>query len=115
MNMTLAKKKMLARHHGEEDAKAGKGCLPIRNYLVVHMVNSEDNDGNVVQIMQEYIRGHKSISHSLTCPRCGEEKLDPVMERNALSRNSDEYVCSDCGTAEALEVALNNITAFPTK
>jgi predicted RNA-binding Zn-ribbon protein involved in translation (DUF1610 family) len=40
-----------------------------------------------------------------TCPRCGEEtlRLDrPAM--NALSRTDNEtYVCSDCGTSEALE------------
>ena len=40
-----------------------------------------------------------------TCPRCGEETLRtdrPAM--NALSRTDNEtYVCSGCGTSEALE------------
>lgn len=40
-----------------------------------------------------------------TCPRCGENTLRtdrPVM--NALSRSDNKtYVCSPCGTAEAME------------
>jgi predicted RNA-binding Zn-ribbon protein involved in translation (DUF1610 family) len=40
-----------------------------------------------------------------TCPRCGEKTLRvdrPAM--NALSRTDNKtYVCSDCGTNEALE------------
>lgn len=39
------------------------------------------------------------------CPRCGNQKLRtdrPAM--NALSRTDNQtYVCSDCGTAEALD------------
>jgi predicted RNA-binding Zn-ribbon protein involved in translation (DUF1610 family) len=47
-----------------------------------------------------------------TCPRCGENTLRsdrPVM--NALSRTDNKtYVCSPCGTAEALEDFASNGT-----
>lgn len=36
------------------------------------------------------------------CPACGEKKLNPVMVRNALSRYKSTYICSDCGTLEAV-------------
>lgn len=33
--------------------------------------------------------------------------LDPIEERNALSRRDNKtYICSDCGTMEALEDML---------
>lgn len=45
-----------------------------------------------------------------TCPKCGENTLRtdrPVM--NALSRTDNRtYVCSSCGTLEALEDFLGN-------
>lgn len=37
-----------------------------------------------------------------TCPRCGNETLKKDLVLNALSRYRDEYICSDCGVAEAL-------------
>ena len=37
------------------------------------------------------------------CPRCGGWAMDPKLIRNALSRREKIYICSDCGTAEALE------------
>ncbi len=37
------------------------------------------------------------------CPRCGVNDLDPVEVRNALSRPDNKtYICSACGTEEAL-------------
>ncbi len=43
------------------------------------------------------------------CPRCGENTLNPTQVMNALSRttrmegDTPVYVCSPCGTDEALE------------
>ncbi len=48
----------------------------------------------------------EEATENLVCPRCGEETLDPVMERNAVSRYKDEYICSDCGLSEALGSAV---------
>lgn len=39
----------------------------------------------------------------LPCPRCGKMKLKKGIDENALSRRADIYVCSSCGTEEALE------------
>jgi len=40
----------------------------------------------------------------MLCPRCGKEPLDEVLAHNALSRHVyGVFVCSSCGTAEALE------------
>jgi predicted RNA-binding Zn-ribbon protein involved in translation (DUF1610 family) len=36
------------------------------------------------------------------CPRCGHNRMDPVLVRNALSRRAKVYICSECGTEEAL-------------
>ncbi len=37
------------------------------------------------------------------CPRCGEPKIDEREVMNALSRRDNKtYICSDCGTEEAL-------------
>lgn len=36
------------------------------------------------------------------CPRCGHDRMDPDMVRNALSRRAKVYICPDCGTDEAL-------------
>ena len=38
----------------------------------------------------------------MPCPRCGYATMDPVVTRNALSRHADIYVCSACGTDEAI-------------
>lgn len=38
------------------------------------------------------------------CPRCGLNTLRPEKVMNALSRRDNKtYICSDCGTAEAME------------
>lgn len=37
------------------------------------------------------------------CPRCKEQTLDETEVLNALSRRDNRtYICSDCGTAEAM-------------
>lgn len=37
------------------------------------------------------------------CPRCKVNILDPIDALNAVSRRDNEtYICSDCGTDEAL-------------
>ena len=38
------------------------------------------------------------------CPRCKSEYLSPKASENALSRKDNKtQICSNCGTAEALE------------
>jgi len=46
---------------------------------------------------------HIEIMVKLQCPACGENTLDEIEVRNALSRYCKKYICSDCGLREALE------------
>ena len=44
------------------------------------------------------------LEGKVICPRCRENVLDKVEVRNSLSRRDNEtYICSPCGTAEAME------------
>lgn len=40
---------------------------------------------------------------NLPCPRCGKLKMDKVVAKNSLSRRAGIYICSSCGTQEAIE------------
>ncbi len=39
----------------------------------------------------------------LPCPRCGNDRMGEILSENSLSRRADIYICSQCGTEEALE------------
>lgn len=45
---------------------------------------------------------HNGTGEGFPCPRCGHDRMDDVIVRNALSRYADVYICSQCGTDEAL-------------
>ena len=38
----------------------------------------------------------------MCCPRCGEDKMYERIHTNAYSRHAECYICSDCGTDEAI-------------
>ena len=38
----------------------------------------------------------------LPCPRCGLDRMDRKVSRNALSRYADVYICDCCGLQEAM-------------
>lgn len=41
------------------------------------------------------------------CPSCNYNELEKPLERNSLSRKDNKtYICSSCGTREALEEYL---------
>lgn len=43
------------------------------------------------------------MNNATMCPRCNRRELETPMERNALSRKDNKtYVCSSCGTDEAM-------------
>ena len=46
---------------------------------------------------------------NMPCPRCGKHRMDEVNVRNALSRHEDIYICSECGTEEALFDAAGKV------
>ena len=41
------------------------------------------------------------------CPRCGRDTMDPVLHRNALSRQADIEICPSCGGEEAILSFMN--------
>ena len=58
---------------------------------------------------EKLTRKIKELEENRICPRCG-EKMNDVLARNSLSRYCDAYICSECGTDEALRdfVGLDN-------
>ncbi len=39
----------------------------------------------------------------LTCPMCSQPRMHPILAMNALCRQDNEtYICSSCGTEQAL-------------
>lgn len=53
--------------------------------------------------------GSKKIILEL-CPRCKSEYLSPKAIENSLSRKDNKtLICSNCGTAEALEDMFGNL------
>lgn len=36
------------------------------------------------------------------CPRCGENRMNPIAVRNSLSRYAKVYICDQCGMDEAV-------------
>ena len=54
------------------------------------------------QIFEKWREAQKCNCY-LPCPRCGKNSMNINMYQNALSRRANIYICSDCGTSEALE------------
>jgi DNA-directed RNA polymerase subunit RPC12/RpoP len=49
------------------------------------------------------LKDREKDSPFIECPRCKQKKLHPEKVMNALSRRDNKtYICSDCGTAEAM-------------
>lgn len=46
------------------------------------------------------------------CPRCGRETMREPDVLNALSRYEDYYICSDCGTEEAIHGLMGKTLPF---
>jgi predicted RNA-binding Zn-ribbon protein involved in translation (DUF1610 family) len=42
------------------------------------------------------------------CPRCGENGMRPITQQNARSRFANVYICSVCGTDEAMREAAGD-------
>lgn len=58
----------------------------------------------LLQSLISRIYFRQKAGHFSKCPRCG-NKMDPKLSHNAFSRRADVYVCSSCGTLEAIEDA----------
>lgn len=58
----------------------------------------------LLQSLISRIYFRQKAGHFSKCPRCG-RKMDPHLSHNSLSRRATVYICSPCGTLEALEDA----------
>lgn len=54
------------------------------------------------------LKALQEANQLMYCPRCGRDRMNAVLHRNALSRHADLYICSDCGTAEAMLDMMRN-------
>lgn len=79
-----------------------------------------DKKLTAMDIATRYGMTQRKTDVRLLCPRCGRNTMDSNLYRNALSRRADVYICSDCGSAEAMADYFNvvddvsnwNIAAF---
>lgn len=46
------------------------------------------------------------------CPRCGHDRMKEKVVKNALSRHADVYICSECGTEEAVMDMVGEVLPF---
>ena len=68
---------------------------------------------NITKIIENW-RIAQNAGAVLPCPRCGCFNMKATLIENALSRHADIYICSNCGTSEALE-NMRSIKGFKTK
>jgi len=54
------------------------------------------------------LKAQQENGEHMMCPRCGQDTMDAVVQRNALSRHVDIHICADCGTAEAMLKMMQN-------
>lgn len=54
------------------------------------------------KILIESLKDRQLAGEHLPCPRCGKDNMDQSAARNAMSRYAEVYICSDCGTDEAI-------------
>lgn len=53
------------------------------------------------------LKAQQDAGIHMLCPRCGSDSMKDPVCTNALSRETDIYVCDSCGTAEALLGFMN--------
>ena len=75
----------------------------IANGLNMPLANESVKCSQEEDVLNIYAKMQKSDSFPLLpCPRCGANSMRESLHTNALSRHADIYVCSRCGTDEAL-------------
>lgn len=55
-----------------------------------------------LDIITRYGMTQRKTDVRLLCPRCGRNTMAQNLAENALSRRADVYICSGCGTEEAM-------------
>ncbi len=76
------------------------------------MVFPEDKLTRIIGIAQIVVEEFARLQEdtfsrrSFPCPRCGKNNMKDKLTHNALSRQTDIYVCEDCGMHEAVKIAF---------
>lgn len=55
-----------------------------------------------VELIERFGKTQRNGKTRFPCPRCGQDTMDENLVMNALSRRFDVYICSQCGTDEAM-------------
>lgn len=63
----------------------------------------------ISKAIEHMVRKKQKEEH--ICPRCGNKMRENDIE-NPLSRHADVYICSDCGTDEAMRDFAKNVLPF---
>ena len=86
-----------------------KALSRIANALEQKNESVSDSGTNPNDIIRLYGKLQRRTGcKGMLCPRCG-KMLNPSISENALSRHEDIYICSECGTDEALMNASNQV------
>lgn len=72
---------------------------------VVAQTNIPESEIAAFKDKMKSIIGKYEEPEKETCPRCG-QALETERNKKALSRRGNFYVCSSCGTQEAIEDAI---------
>lgn len=57
----------------------------------------------------EQLKPLQERGEAFPCPRCGHYRMDEKPVRNAISRHADVYICSLCGTDEAIRDMIGDV------
>lgn len=74
--------------------------------VVTELTNYKTATEEQLQAAIEAVLAERETEHETkVCPRCGINELNPIEVWNSLSRYAPVYICSPCGTHEALSNA----------
>lgn len=68
------------------------------------------NEAKARETLDRVGRIQREKQFPMTCPRCGKDTMRMPLHTNALSRHADCYVCSECGTDEAMRDHIGDVT-----
>ena len=54
------------------------------------------------EVVENFGKVQRRTKSTYPCPRCGRNNMCDDLTMNALSRRANVYICSGCGTEEAL-------------
>ena len=65
------------------------------------MARTNEEAKKLIESLME-IQEDKTQDYVFPCPRCGHDRMKTPAVKNALSRRANIYICSECGTDEAI-------------